>query len=123
MTFTGTLADINTALATASFTPALNFNGAATVTISVTDDVGGIIATGSGAATSDSDTVAVTVTAVNDPVTSNAPATATGDEDTAIADHPACRSAMSMRRWRRRPLFGDAAATNGTLTLATHRRA
>ena len=85
MTFTGTLANINTALATASFTSALNFNGAATVTISVTDDVGGIIATGTGAATSDSDIVNVTVDAANDPVTSNAPATATGGEDTAIA--------------------------------------
>ena len=85
MTFTGTLANINTALATASFTGAANFNGAATVTISVTDDVGGVIATGTGAATSDSDVVNVTVTPVNDPVTVSAPATATVGEDTPIA--------------------------------------
>src|SRR5258707_1312210 len=36
-------------------------------------------------ATADSDSVAVTVTAVNDPVTSNAPATATVAEDASVA--------------------------------------
>ena len=80
----------------------------ATVTISVTDDVGGIIATGSGAATSDSDVVNVTVTPANDPVTSNAPATATGGEDTRDRRSSACRSSTSTRRWRRRHLLGDA---------------
>ena len=85
MTFTGTLSDINTALATASYAPDANYNGSATVDISVTDLVGGVVATGTGAATSDSDSVAVTITAVNDPVTSNAPATASGAEDSSIA--------------------------------------
>ena len=85
MTFTGTLSDINTALATASYAPDANYNGSATVGISVTDLVGGVVATGTGAATSDSDSVAVTITAVNDPVTSNAPATASGAEDSSIA--------------------------------------
>ena len=42
MTFTGTLADINTALATASYTPTANYNGTATITLNVTDTFGGI---------------------------------------------------------------------------------
>ena len=81
MTFHGILADINTAIATASYAPALNFNGAATVTLFVTDTFSGTVATGSGAATSDTDVVNVTVNAVNDPISTNAPATATLDED------------------------------------------
>src|SRR5258705_196986 len=84
MTFTGTLADINTALGTASYSPDADYNGAATVDISVTDLVGVIVATGTGSATTDSDTVDVTVTAVNDPVTSAAPATATVAEDDSV---------------------------------------
>jgi Ca2+-binding RTX toxin-like protein len=66
MTFSGTLAAINTALATAQYTPAANYNGAATITLGVTDTFGGTVATGTGAATSDSDVINVTVTAVND---------------------------------------------------------
>src|SRR5205085_2131043 len=85
MTFTGTLSDINAALATASYAPAANFHGSATVDISVTAQVGAVVASGSGAATTDSDSVAVTVTAVNDPVTSNAPASATVAEDASVA--------------------------------------
>jgi hypothetical protein len=48
MVFTGTLSAINAALATASFVPGADFNGAATVTLQVTDSVGGVIATGTG---------------------------------------------------------------------------
>ncbi|MGB9365254.1 MAG: hypothetical protein WCE79_04490, partial [Xanthobacteraceae bacterium] len=83
MTFHGTLSDINTAVATATYAPNSNFNGSDTIVFAVTDTFGGIVATGTGLATSDSDNVAVTVSAVNDPVTSNAPATATVDEDVA----------------------------------------
>ena len=81
MTFHGTLAAINTALATAGYTPTGNYNGSATITLGVTDTFGGIVATGTGAATSDSDVVNVTVTAVNDPISTNAPATLTLAED------------------------------------------
>ena len=56
MTFTGTLADINTALNNLSFQPLANFNGAAALTIT-TNDLGN---TG-GSAQSDTDTVAITV--------------------------------------------------------------
>ena len=61
MTFHGTLADINTALATAKYTPTANYNGSAQIQLQATDTFGGIVATGSGAATNDSDTIAVTV--------------------------------------------------------------
>ena len=56
MTFTGTLADINTALNNLSFQPLANFNGAAALTIG-TNDLGN---TG-GSAKTDTDTVAITV--------------------------------------------------------------
>src|SRR5262249_55540132 len=55
MTFHGTLAAINTALGTTSYAAAADYNGSATITIAVTDQVGAVVATGSGAATSDSD--------------------------------------------------------------------
>ena len=85
MTFTGTLANINTALDGLSFTPTANYNGAATVDHLVTDDVGGIIATGSRRGDQRQRHRRRHRHAVNDPVTSTAPATATGNEDTAIA--------------------------------------
>jgi hypothetical protein len=72
MTFHGTLADLNTALATASYTPTADYNGvdASGIVLQVTDTFGGVVATGTGAATSDSDSVSVTVVSVNDAPTS-----------------------------------------------------
>ena len=58
MTFSGTLASINGALAGMSFNPASQFAGSASLQI-VTNDQG---ATGSGGALSDTDSVAITVT-------------------------------------------------------------
>jgi Ca2+-binding RTX toxin-like protein len=84
MTFTGTLAAINTALATATYAPAANFNGAAQVTISVTDQVGAVVATGSGAATSDSDSLAITVNPTNDTPTDIVGGPLAIDENSAI---------------------------------------
>jgi len=66
MTFHGTLADINTALATAKYSPNANYNGSAQIDLQVTDTFGGIVATGTGSATNDSDSIAVTVNSVND---------------------------------------------------------
>ena len=74
MTFRGTLADINTALATARYTPTANYSGSAQITLQVTDGFGGIVATGTGAATNDSVVIDVTVNSVNDE-----PAVAQGD--------------------------------------------
>jgi CSLREA domain-containing protein len=62
MTFTGTVSAITAALNGLSFAPPANYYGAASVQIT-TNDLGN---TGLGGAQSDSDTVAITVTAVND---------------------------------------------------------
>jgi VCBS repeat-containing protein len=62
MRFTGTLTNINSALAGMHFAPTLNYNGAATVQI-FTEDLG---FTGSGGALSDTDTIGITVNSVND---------------------------------------------------------
>lgn len=58
MTFSGTLANINSALSGLSFMPTGGYTGAATLQIA-TDDLG---ATGSGGAKTDADIVAITVT-------------------------------------------------------------
>ena len=117
MTFTGTLANINTALATASYTSDLDFNGSATITLQVTDDVGGIVATGTGVGTSDSDVINVTVNAANDPVTGAAPANASVNEDT-----PTAITGMSIADVDATLAPGGTyqvtlSSTNGTLTL------
>ncbi len=71
---TGTLTDINTALAGLSYTGNLNFNGADTLTVT-TDD---------GTAPPDIDTIAITVNPVNDaPVAQDG--SASGNEDTPIS--------------------------------------
>lgn len=62
MTFSATRTQINTALSGLRFIPTANYNGAATLQID-TDDLGN---TGFGGPLTDSDTVAITVTAVND---------------------------------------------------------
>ena len=85
MTFHGTLSAINTALATASYAGVANYNGSDTIAFSVTDTFGGVLATGTGSATSDSKNIAVTVTAVNDPVTANVPGALSVTEDTPAA--------------------------------------
>jgi len=70
MSFTGTLANLNAALNGLTFTPTANFNGSASFTIT-TDDQGN---SGSGSALSDTDTVFLTVTPVNDAPTIGAAA-------------------------------------------------
>src|SRR5947207_807976 len=62
MAFTGTAADVNAALNGLVYSPAANYNGPETLTL-ITNDQGN---TGSGGALSDTDTVAITVNAVND---------------------------------------------------------
>jgi len=74
MTFTATVADANNALDGMSFTPALDFNGTASLEI-VTDDQGH---SGSGGAQSDTDSVDITVNAQNSaPIHSVPPAQST----------------------------------------------
>jgi hypothetical protein len=61
MTFHGTLSAINAALATASYAGNIAFNGTDSIAFSATDTFGGVVATGSGAATSDHAAIAVTI--------------------------------------------------------------
>ena len=77
MTFTGTAASINAALDGMSFDPGTDFNGAVTLTLA-TDDQGN---TGSGGALTDTDTVGITVNAVNDVPLNSVPAAQSMDED------------------------------------------
>ncbi|HEX8144756.1 MAG TPA: tandem-95 repeat protein [Pyrinomonadaceae bacterium] len=77
MVFTGTLANINTALDGLTFTPTLNYSGSASLAI-LTDDQGN---TGVDGAKTDSDTVLITVNAVNDPPSFTKGADQTVNED------------------------------------------
>ncbi|MGE0642509.1 MAG: tandem-95 repeat protein [Nitrospira sp.] len=74
LTLSGSQADINATLATLVYQGTLNYNGADTLTVTSTD-------TNSG---TDVDTVAITVTAVDDPTLVTAGTSGTGNEDTPI---------------------------------------
>lgn len=81
LVFTGTLANINTALATLTFNPTLNYNGAAVLSIA-TSDLGN---TGSGGTLTDTDTVNITVNASNDaPTVANPIPNQNATEDSAF---------------------------------------
>ena len=77
MTFSGTIAAINTALASVTFRPDDFFSGDATLTVTTSDQ--GL--TGAGGIQIDSDTVTITVTAVNDPPVNTVPGQQTFNED------------------------------------------
>ncbi len=62
MTFAGSITDINNALNGLSYSPATDFNGASSLSITTNDNG----STGTGGAQSDTDTVAINVTPVND---------------------------------------------------------
>ena len=80
MTVQGTIGAINTAMAGMSYAPTANYNGPATLTI-VTSDLGN---TGAGGPLTDTDTVNITVNAVNDAPVNSVPAAQTTNEDTAL---------------------------------------
>ncbi len=75
LTLSGTQTDINATLASLTYQGTLNFNGSDTLTVLSTD----------GDATTDSDTVAITVNAVNDAPTNTIPPSITVTEDVATA--------------------------------------
>jgi hypothetical protein len=77
MTFRGTIAAINTALSGMSYTPNLNVNGGATITIT-TNDLGN---TGPGGPKTDTDVINLSITAVNDGPVLTAPAAVAPAED------------------------------------------
>src|SRR5262249_5448360 len=85
LTYHGTLANISPALGTASYAGNLNYNGSDTIAFSVTDTFGGIVATGTGSATSENQKISETVNALNHPVTASAPASETGNQDHSVA--------------------------------------
>src|SRR6185369_16014531 len=96
--------------------PTANYSGGATLTIT-TNDQGN---TGTGGAKSDTDNVAITVTAVNDAPVNSVPAAQTTNEDTALVFSSGNGNLVSISDV-------DAAAgsmqatlsvTNGTLTLS-----
>ena len=109
MTFSGTVSAINTALNGLRYAPTPNFNGGATLTITTSDngDTGG-------AALSDTDTIAITVTPVNDAPAISVPAAQTTAEDTGKVFSSANGNAITISDV-------DVGAGNETVTLAvTH---
>src|SRR5678809_367430 len=92
MTFTGTVAAVNTALDGLTYSPTANYNGGDTLSIT-TDDLGN---TGSGGALSDTDTVAITVAAVNDAPVNSVPTAQTVNEDTNLVFSTANGNALSI---------------------------
>jgi len=80
MTFSGTITNLNAALSGMSFLPTLNVNGTGAGSIQIiTNDLGN---TGSGGAQSDTDTVSINITAVNDAPVNSVPGTQSISEDT-----------------------------------------
>ncbi|MDK9703948.1 MAG: tandem-95 repeat protein [Sulfuritalea sp.] len=81
VTLTGTTAQINATLAaTVNYVPTANFNGAATLTMTTSDN-GNV---GAGNVLTDVDTVGITVTAVNDAPVNTLPGSYTTSEDTSF---------------------------------------
>jgi len=78
VTIIGTVAEVNAALATVTYTPTANFNGPATLTMTTND--GGN--TGAGGGTDQVSMVAITVNAVNDDPVNTVPAAQATNEDT-----------------------------------------
>lgn len=90
--FRGTIGAINTALDGLAFTPGQDYVGAASLTIT-TNDLGN---TGAGGPMSDSDTVSITVGAVNDAPVIDGPAGLTVDEDSSITISAANMNGISI---------------------------
>ncbi len=123
MTFRGSLTDVNTALNGMSFLPPLHYNGAGSSSLTIlSNDLGN---SGAGSALTDSDSVAITVTAVNDPPANTVPGTQTTVEETALVFSAGVGNAISVND----PDDADdgttgnetvqvaLSAANGTLTL------
>ena len=105
LTLSGTESEINAALATLSYQGDLNFNGSDVLTVVSTDSAGTPL--------SDTDTVAITVTPVNDAPVNTVPGAQTVSEDT-----PLSISGISVT-----DIDGNLASTqlsvsNGTITVS-----
>ncbi|HEX8120637.1 MAG TPA: tandem-95 repeat protein, partial [Solirubrobacteraceae bacterium] len=109
--FTGTVGEVNAKLDGLQYTPDPDFDGADTVTI-VTDDLSH---NGSGGARSDTDTIAMTVTGVNDGPTVVVPAGSSTSEDTSTAVSPSVGDIDAAGD----DVKLDLGVDHGTLTLST----
>ncbi|MBI3464797.1 MAG: peptidylprolyl isomerase [Planctomycetes bacterium] len=119
MTFRGTIADINAALSGLSFKPTNDFNGTTASLQITTNDLGN---TGAGSAQSDSDTVPITVSAVNDPPVNSVPTTAQPTvEDTPLVFSSANNNPISISDVDAgtNQVKVTLVATKGTITLGS----
>ncbi|HSC69570.1 MAG TPA: putative Ig domain-containing protein, partial [Cellvibrio sp.] len=116
LVFTGTIANINAALATLTYTPTANYTGSDTLNL-VTNDLGN---SGTGGAKTDSDTVAITVNAVNDAPVNSVPGGQVGTEDVAFVFSAAKGNQIQINDIDvgSGNLQVNLSVTNGTLTLA-----
>jgi len=114
MVFTGTAASVNAALNGLTFAPAANFNGPASISLT-TNDQGN---TGSGGAQSDTDTIPITITAVNDATVNAVPAAQTTAEDTALTFNNANSNLISVSDIDSGTLQITLTSTNGTISLS-----
>lgn len=120
MTFTGTVADINAALTTLKYTPALDSQGSAVLTIT-TDDLGhtGVVL----GPTSATNLINLIVTPVNETPTLALPAMQTFAEDTvhvfSIANSNAIQVGDEDAEASEAPVEVTLSAADGTLTLAS----
>ncbi|MEM1045004.1 MAG: tandem-95 repeat protein, partial [Pseudomonadota bacterium] len=103
VTVTGTLDEINAALASITYTPPADFNGAVTLTVETSD--GGN--TGKGGPLTDTDTVAITVNPVNDQPVNTMPSAQTTPDDTPLVFSPSSGNGL---------FVSDIDAGNGVMT-------
>jgi hypothetical protein len=116
MVFTGTISDVNTALDGLVYTPGANFHGSDSLSFT-TNDQG---ATGSGGPQSDTDSVAITVSQVNQPPVNTVPGAQTTKEDTALVFSSGNSNQISTSDpdAGTSPVKITLGVSNGTLTLA-----
>ncbi|MFM2152867.1 MAG: hypothetical protein RL199_1302, partial [Pseudomonadota bacterium] len=112
---TGTLANLNAALAGLVYAPTPNFNGSDTLSV-VINDLGN---TGNDGAKSDTKTVSLTVTPVNDAPVATVPGAQTTNEDTGITFSGPKLLAVADIDADPRDVNVTLSVTNGTLTLAS----
>ena len=113
MTFTGTMAAINTALNGLIYAPTAEYNGADTITL-ITNDLGN---TGSGGALSDTDNIGITINAVNDPPTAVADAYSTSEDVQLVVAAAGVLSNDIDVDGPSLTVISGTAPTNGSLTL------
>ena len=107
--FSGSLADVNTALKGASFVPTADYNGAATVTLATDDGQGG----------TDSDVINITVDATNDaPVAAAESVTESTDEDVDLVFNATNNNVLSVADQEGDDQIVTITAANGAFSLS-----